>query len=242
MKPFPLVTAHTGCMGMPEHSLASLRAALEQGADVYEDDIRVTSDGELVLAHDDEVLLSDGRVGSIAGMTLQQLNDGLAKTLTKLTDILPIIRSSGITMNLDIKTAGSLERVFRLIEKSELIEQVFLSGCESAVALEADRHGRHIRKLLNVDIASFQSLPYVDAIVKACEDAVAAGCFGLNVPYQLVASEMIHVAESSQLAVYVWTVAEEDDMKRMADMGVASITTRNVAELMKVKAEWTMQR
>ncbi|MNW24115.1 putative glycerophosphoryl diester phosphodiesterase 1 [compost metagenome] len=240
MKPFPLVTAHTGCMGMPEHSLASLRSALEQGANVYEDDIRVTSDGELVLAHDDEVTLSDGRVGSIAGMTLQQLNDGLAETLTKLTDILPIIRSSGITMNLDIKTVASLEPVFRLVEKHELMEKVFLSGCEFAVALEADRNGRHIRKLLNVDVASFQSLPYADAIVKSCEEAVAAGCFGLNVPYQLVDSELIHVAASRQLAVYVWTVAEEDDMKRMAHMGVASITTRNVAGLMKVKAEWTM--
>lgn len=241
MKPFPLVTAHTGCMGMPEHSLESLRSALEQGADVYEDDIRVTSDCEVVLAHDDEVLLSDGRVGSIAGMTLQQLNDGLTETLTKLTDILPIIRSSGITMNLDIKTASSLEPVFRLIEKNELMEQVFLSGCEIAVALEADRQGRHIRKLLNVNIASFQSMPYADAIAQACEEAVTAGCFGLNVPYQLAASELIRVAASRQLAVYVWTVAEEDDMKCMAQMGVTSITTRNVAGLMKVKAEWTMQ-
>ncbi|MCM3702439.1 glycerophosphodiester phosphodiesterase [Paenibacillus macerans] len=242
MKRFPLVTAHTGCMGNKEHSLESLHSALALGADIYEDDIRVTRDGELVLSHDDEVLLADGRQGRIADMTLAELHESLAEPLTDLETVLRMVKAAGKTMNLDIKTAASLEPVFALIARLDMAGQVFLSGCEYPAAIEADRYGRHINKLLNVDINSFQRMKYADAAQKACVEGRETGCFGLNVPYQLVRPELLEIAERESLAVYVWTVSDAADMRRMADMGVASITTRELAKLMTVKAEWNLQR
>lgn len=238
MKRFPLVTAHTGCMGKPEHSLASLRAALDYGSDIYEDDIRVTQDGELVLAHDDPVLLADGRQGSIAGMTMAELNESTAKPLLSLETVLQLVKEAEITMNLDIKTAASIKPLVALIGKLDMAEQVFLSGCNFKAAIEADRYGRQVRKLLNVDAASFHSMNYSDAVIKACAESRTTGCFGINVPYPLVRPGLLDMAEEEQLAVYVWTVSDEADMRRMAEMGVASITTRDLAKLMTVKEEW----
>ncbi len=242
MKRFPLVTAHTGCMGNKEHSLESLHSALALGADIYEDDIRVTRDGELVLSHDDEVHLADGRQGRIADMTLAELHESLAEPLTDLETVLRVVKAAGKTMNLDIKTSASLEPAFALIARLDMAKQVFLSGCEYPVAAEADRHGRHISKLLNVDAGSFQRMKYADAAEKACAEGRETGCFGLNVPHQLVRPELLEIAERESLAVYVWTVSDAADMRRMAEMGVASITTREVAKLMAVKAEWNLQR
>lgn len=242
MERFPLVTAHTGCMGMREHSLESVNAALTLGADIYEDDIRITRDGRLVLFHDDQVLLKDGGRGSVSGMSLTELAETLPEPPTLLEQVLRLVKTAGIMMNLDIKTPDCLEAVFALVARMDMAEQVLLSGCEQPVAAAADRYGRHIRKLLNVDIGSFQTMSYTDAAAQACADARVTGCFGLNVPYRLARSELVSMAEREQLCVYVWTVTDEADMRRMADMGVASITTRDVARLMAVKANWNGQR
>ncbi len=50
----PLVIAHRGARSLaPENTLAAARKALEAGADMWELDVAVTADGELVLMHDD---------------------------------------------------------------------------------------------------------------------------------------------------------------------------------------------
>ena len=48
--------AHRGaCAYAPEHTLASYRLALQQGADYVEQDLAVTSDGALICLHDDSL-------------------------------------------------------------------------------------------------------------------------------------------------------------------------------------------
>jgi glycerophosphoryl diester phosphodiesterase len=50
----PLVIAHRGARSLaPENTLAAARKALELGADMWELDVAVTADGELVVIHDD---------------------------------------------------------------------------------------------------------------------------------------------------------------------------------------------
>ncbi len=50
----PLNIAHRGARSLaPENTLAAARAALEIGADMWELDVAMTADGELVLLHDD---------------------------------------------------------------------------------------------------------------------------------------------------------------------------------------------
>ena len=50
----PLIIAHRGARSLaPENTLAAARKALQVGADMWEMDVAVTSDGELVVIHDD---------------------------------------------------------------------------------------------------------------------------------------------------------------------------------------------
>src|SRR3546814_7405634 len=51
----PIVIAHRGASGeRPEHTLASYRLAIEQGADFIEPDLVLTKDGVLVARHRSE--------------------------------------------------------------------------------------------------------------------------------------------------------------------------------------------
>ncbi|MHB1712143.1 MAG: glycerophosphodiester phosphodiesterase family protein [Acidimicrobiales bacterium] len=66
----PLVLAHRGAWsaevygvpGRPQNSLEAIEAALALGADGVEIDVRRTSDGELVLAHDPLARHDGGRM------------------------------------------------------------------------------------------------------------------------------------------------------------------------------------
>ncbi|MBW7460763.1 glycerophosphodiester phosphodiesterase, partial [Paenibacillus sepulcri] len=155
---FPLVTAHTGCMGMPDNSAASAREGLSLGADIIEDDIRVTRDGIPVLSHDDRVGLADGRERSVSGLTLQELNEGLAAPIVLLETVLKLLDNyPGARMNLDLKTDDSIGPVAALVQKLGIVDRVFLTGCEYDRALQANSHDNGIAKLLNVDINSFRN-------------------------------------------------------------------------------------
>ena len=52
----PIIIAHRGASGLrPEHTLASYRLAIAQGADFIEPDLVVTRDGVLVCRHENEI-------------------------------------------------------------------------------------------------------------------------------------------------------------------------------------------
>lgn len=187
MAQFPLITAHTGCMGTPDNSLASAQTALSLGADIIEDDIRVTRDGVLVLSHDDHVPCTDGQTGSLSSLTLQQLNDRAAEPVVLLETVLQLLLSHpGKRMNLDLKTDACIAPVADLVHKLNAAEHVFLTGCPYSRALQAAQQAPSLKKLLNINTDRFLSGDYLSGVKQACEEAAHAGCFGLNVPYQLI--------------------------------------------------------
>lgn len=75
--PAPMIIGHRG-LGKahapePENGVEALVAALERGAEAVELDVQLTADGEVVLAHDEELRrISDGE-GCVAEKTLAEL-------------------------------------------------------------------------------------------------------------------------------------------------------------------------
>lgn len=68
--------AHRGASAYePGNTMAAFQLPVEQGADGIETDIRETSDGVLVLSHDDELKSVSGEVYSIQDTTYGQLRD-----------------------------------------------------------------------------------------------------------------------------------------------------------------------
>ncbi|MCB1207259.1 MAG: hypothetical protein KDN18_23605 [Verrucomicrobiae bacterium] len=76
----PVVIAHRGASAIaPENTASAIREALRLGAKVIEFDVRTTSDGHLVLFHDDKLDRLTGRPGTIESLdwaTVQKLDVG----------------------------------------------------------------------------------------------------------------------------------------------------------------------
>lgn len=68
-----LIVGHRGGASLaPENTLAALEAGINAGADMVEVDIHLTSDGQLLVCHDEKVDRTTDGHGRIDGMTLAQ--------------------------------------------------------------------------------------------------------------------------------------------------------------------------
>jgi len=70
----PFISAHRGFSSdYPENTLPALQAALDMGAHVAEIDVRLTTDGKLVLMHDATVDRTTDGNGPVSAMTLAEV-------------------------------------------------------------------------------------------------------------------------------------------------------------------------
>ncbi|PAT06342.1 glycerophosphodiester phosphodiesterase [Corynebacterium hadale] len=72
--PTPWIAAHRGqWRDFPENSIPGFLAAIRDGANILETDIRRTADGHLVLMHDPTVDRTTNGTGEVADLTLEQI-------------------------------------------------------------------------------------------------------------------------------------------------------------------------
>jgi glycerophosphoryl diester phosphodiesterase len=92
--------------GIPEGTLAAFEAAIAAGADGLEFDVRVTSDGALVVLHDATVDRTTNGQGSIAAMTLEQvraLDAGGGATIPTVQEVIDLAKPSETLLMPEIK-------------------------------------------------------------------------------------------------------------------------------------------
>ena len=123
----PLVVAHRGSSAVaPENTLAAFRQALEDGADAVELDVRLTSDGEVVVIHDSQLRrTTDGRgpVRSHTWKELQLLSAGswfdrkfAGEKIPSLEEVLAVIGSRA-GVNIEIKADRGDRRKNELVDR-----------------------------------------------------------------------------------------------------------------------------
>lgn len=106
----PWVVAHRGASeAWPENTPASFRGALDEGADMIELDLQLTSDGQLVAAHD-WVVEVDGESWTVEECLASRLRAAAARTGSEqfpvLSQILDEIPES-VPLNLELKRRGA---------------------------------------------------------------------------------------------------------------------------------------
>jgi glycerophosphoryl diester phosphodiesterase len=115
--------------GYPENTLAAYRRSIALGYPAIEIDLRATSDGHIVVLHDDTVDRTTSGSGEVGRMTLaevQSLDAGshadprfADQRIPTYQDVLETVRGTGTKLVLDIKPCDALdhERVVRLTEQ-----------------------------------------------------------------------------------------------------------------------------
>ncbi len=225
-----VLVAHRGYSAVaPENTLASLRAALEAGVPVCEVDVRATSDGEIVLMHDetvDRTTDGSGRVGELSLRQLRALDAGSWKgeafrgeRVPTLSEALDAMREGHLVI--EVKEEGIEEHVARVVRDAGARDRATVISFSLEVC-------RRMRALLpEVGVLWLLGRKREGAIVRALE----AGVQGLDVHHEAITPEFAEAVLRRGLSLWAWTVEEPEEARRLRDLGVSAITSNDPIQL-----------
>ena len=232
-----LRVAHRGASGpglAPENTLAAFEMAIRIGADAIECDVHATADGHVVVMHDEKVDRTTNGKGAIAGMPLEaikRLDAGGWKDAKFAGELVPTLREM-LTM-----IAG---RAISIIEvkapkiADAVVEDIISAGSvESAVVFSFDADAVRDVRALDPKIATAFLVSGKGPVDAAAVSDLVARTQGLGAQavapcLAMVTPEFIHAFHGPGLKVWVWTVNEPADMKRLYQMGVDAIISDRI--------------
>ena len=235
MRTRPLVIGHRGNAGpAPANTLVGYEQAINMGLDMIEVDVRVTSDGELVLIHDDKVddtTNGQGRVDSMTLPEIRRLDAGSWKSgeyagqrVPTLAEALELARGR-IRVSLDLKDERAIPRMAHAVSDADMFDEVVVCGCDVRWAEAVRRVEPRFSITLNMDsdmkaLADTDYARFTEAYIAQAADA---GLAALNMSDRYITAELVREAHQHCLPVWAWTVDDPVDIRRVVAMGVDAI-------------------
>ena len=221
--PHPLVIAHRGASGYRrENTLAAYSLAVEQCADMIEIDLHRTRDAESVVIHDDRPEgLPAPEIGRATLAEVRALDLGGGARVPTFDEVLDAF-GLRIDFNVELKRGASgpypgLEsEAVHAVARRGLLGRTLFSSFEDATLSALGRFEPGARRALLLEPRSAE---------RPLERARAVGAEAINPWLGLATRELVDAAHAEGLAVYVFTVNREEDMRRLLDLGVDGIFT-----------------
>jgi glycerophosphoryl diester phosphodiesterase len=234
--------------------MAAFESAVKRwGVDMLETDAHLTSDGEVVLIHDDTVDRTCDGSGPVASMTCRQLQaldagfhfrdqDGntsfrdRAARIPTLDEVLEAFPDTRV--NVETKSAEVAGPLLEVIRRHNATHRVLIAAEVEAWRRDARGYsgpwGASRR-----DIARFWCANQARLVSRMAPEfdvlQVPESWYGLRV----VTPRFVEEAHRLNVAVHVWVVDDEHDMRRLLDWGVDGIQTDRPDILSDVLADAT---
>lgn len=222
------VVAHrAGSLFAPENTVAALKEAKNGGADMAEIDVQQTKDGELVVLHDTNLKRVTGYDCNIWDITWEEIQalyrkdgvdllseDNRIPTLEQM-----IAEAKGrIRLMIELKSnghgSGMEEAVLSLIDRYDAAAQCVIASMDDAILKKV--------KELNPDIKT----AYITAVAYGdFEGLKEADMFSIEATF--ATRGLISRLHGIGKPVYVWTVNNEEQMRRTLEAGADGIVTDN---------------
>ncbi len=222
------IYAHRGASGeFAEGSEAAYLAAIEQGCDGFECDVRLTKDKQIICYHDKDAKRLSNLDLKIANTNYDQLKKSINPF--RLEQLLELAISNKKDLVIESKhpvpTGGEIERaVHKLLKsRSKEIEQsgigVFLISFSILATLRNKKGPYQSGLLINKK--------FLNKINPT--DLIAANIAIIRADHSFVLNQM---RKGKQ--VIAWTVNNEDDLKLCQDLGVQAVITDYPARARKI--------
>jgi glycerophosphoryl diester phosphodiesterase len=195
--------------------MAAYKAAIDEGADGFECDVRLTKDNQLVLWHDSDMERVAGESARIADSTFSEIKELYPDAMT-LEELLILARDNKKELAIETKhpvpTGSAVEKkVMELLKQENPVAQIYVMSFswlalenirkidpkQQTVALLHDRYSFAMRRfssaqVIGPGISAFRKKPHLN---------------------------------QDPRKLFVWTVDNADDMRFCADNGVDVLIT-----------------
>lgn len=254
-KPRPLVIAHQGGDGLwPGDTMYAFQRAVDMGVDMLEMDMHVTSDGVLVLMHDETVDRTTDGSGRLEDMTLAEVKalDAGYRWTPDEGQTYPY-RGKGITvatveelfqaypdmpMNIELKLVEKVpvaERFCELIRRYNMQDKVMVASFHQ----DAMDKFRGMCPEVTTSATQDEVINFFVRHVVGLGGTYTPPAQAVQVPERqgpltVLTPRFVKDAQRRGMDVHAWTINDEADMQRMIDLNVDGIITDNPDRLVKL--------
>jgi glycerophosphoryl diester phosphodiesterase len=202
-------------MHHPELTMAAYKAAIDDGADGFECDVRITKDNQLVLWHDPDMQRISGFSSRIADSTLSEIKDLYPEAMS-LEELLIFARDNKKELAIETKhpvPTGNLveKKVMELIKQEKVFADIYVMSF-SWLALE---------KIRMIDPQQQTVALLHDTFSFAMRRFTSAANIGPGISALRKRAQLFDDPRN----LFVWTVDDADDMRFCADNGVDVLIT-----------------
>ena len=218
------IYAHRGASAYaPENTLEAFSLAAQMGADGVELDVHLTKDGEVVVAHDDEVDRVSNGTGLIRNMSLMELKKLCFNrthpefenvTIPTLKEVFDLLKPTGLHVNVEIKSdrlffANMEEKCIKLAYEAGMADRVMYSSFDHLSLMRIKRiHPKIYVGLLKAHMP--KELKPVDP----WEIVHKMGFNAIHPHYsELLIPGIMEKARAMGMDMNVWTVNEDMDIR-----------------------------
>lgn len=229
------IWAHTRAnVKTPMNTMRGYRDAVQSGAEGLEIDVRMTADGHLVCAHDDDIKDGTGAVARIGDLSLSEvsrLSTDLGCEIPRLDDVYDLIRPTHLQLNIEGKNRPNpypdfSQALASSVHRSRLIDRVVVSSFDH----------RLLTDLRALD-ATIRRAPLVsDGLVDLPRYLADAGFDHVHLDANQASTPAdLQVLHDARIAVRVWTVNKADVWRYLLSAGVDTIITDRPAEALQTR-------
>jgi len=241
----PLVIAHQGGDGLwPSNTIYAFERAAALGVDVLEMDVHATTDGAIVVSHDETVdRLTDG-TGLIKEKTLEELQAldagyrwnkdpaasypyrGLGLTIPTLDAVFAAFPDVPFNVEIKQREPSIVSSLCALIRQHDRQDTVLIASFHPETMLDFRRQcPRVATSATESEIRPFFVLNriFLDAVYRPPAEAFQVPEYSGDL--HVVTERFVRGAHRHNVQVHVWTVDETDDMQRLLGLAVDGIIT-----------------
>jgi glycerophosphoryl diester phosphodiesterase len=233
-----LVFAHRGASyTAPENTLAAFRLAGEEHTDYVELDVQESSDGIVMVAHDEDLMKvarSPLKIWNTTAAELRAVDIGSYKSPDYADQRVPTLAEAldtckGVSrVNIELKDYGHDERL-----EERVVELVEAAGMQDQIVTMSLSHDM-VAKMKSLRPEWTSGL----LIAKAIGETSHLRADFLAVESRMATRWFIRRAHAAGKSVYVWTVDDGNRMIRMIGLGVDGLITNRPALAKQVIGEY----
>lgn len=242
----PLRIGHRGAAALaPENTIQSFRAAVDAGVDLVEFDVLDLHDGQLVIAHSNDLReVSHGVAdGTVRDRSLPSLRE-ICPDVPTLDEALAFFvdEAGGTGLHLDLKIRGTEADVVAALRRFDVLQRSFVSSF----------HFRTVRRLAEIEPRIRTGITVPRSVLGITESGrgapiarvglgllrrvtplaaplalSAAHATALVLHHSLVGKTAVRRAHDRGAAVVAWTVDNPTDLARVEEAGVDAVVTND---------------
>lgn len=209
----------------PENTLAAITKAAELGANMVELDVRLSTDGVPVLAHDQDVAIrGKGRVAinSLTAAQLQAAGETEETAVPTLRAALDRCAQLGLGPYLEIKERAAVEPLLAELGPRDLARYAVLGSFDPATVARATDRAPHIPS--SILFGSFDADPV--ALARACGASYVHPCWERHpAPQHLLTDEWLLTVRGAGLGIVCWHEERAEVLAALLRLGVSAICT-----------------